>query len=273
MPVLLLLPLAMSMVEPPATLAILPTQTTPAMKMDGKLEGGLRGLSGDAKPLPSSFVDAQADPDPTADNSIPEVEMLNALSEQLDQCEKDVDALQAANERNGQAIEDMHEAAKEDMQLEEANRQQINKLTQMYSLLTSTALAEEQVQSTESAQQTNAGSEAAELAGKAAEENRVLDGSEGTSDTQRTQLNVITASLNSKVQTSQSHMATLETWSLTVASNTNVATGELGELRSQLLTLDDAMQQLQDQVLKLFSDVHISKGGVMLEEAVAAATA
>lgn len=266
MPVLLLLPVALAM-TPPATLAILPTLNPPAatFKMDSadKPDSTLRGLPAKQdKAPPASFVDAEAraEPDATDQSVAAETEMLEQLDKTLTTCEADMDTVEAENVKNNDAVQDMHKAAHDDMNLEEANRHQINKLTHMYSLLTKAAVAEEQVQGVESSQQSGATSDAAELAGKAAEENRMLDGSEDSQETQRTQLNVVTGNLNQKVQESQEHTKTLVAWSMQVASNTNVATGEMADLRSLLLTLDDLFTGLMDNVISLYKDVHEAKG-------------
>jgi len=263
MPVLVLLPVALSLVTPPATLSILPTINTPPVTFkadEEKPDAGLRGSFSEEAQLPavkSSFVDqaAVADPDPAA-GEMPEVQSLNLLSTNIGNAEKDMDEIEASNEENRLKIEDMKKAADEDLKLEEANRHQINKLSKMYSLLTKQAKAEEQVQATESAQQSNANGDANELAGKAMQENRALDGGEDAQETLRTQLNVLTGNLNGKVQTSQSHMLTLETWSMTVSGSTNDATDGMKVLRGDLLTLDDDMQSIQDKLFELFHDVH-----------------
>jgi len=184
---------------------------------------------------------------------------LKALKTKMKKISDDMDALEGEHHQNVETIANLEKAAKLDETMEQTNRAQVNNLVKVYSGLTHRAAQEEHVQGTASALQQDVKSEAGELVNAANAEDRELESTDQNRDTQKVQLDALTGTLFNKIQTGQAHHNTLTAWAMRVAFNTNVATADMEQLRGDLLTLDDTISTVSDNLLELFRQVQSLK--------------
>lgn len=269
MPVLLILAHGALSFAPPVTFSI-PPPVAPAVNVAGdEHRGSLTSKFGSIDALAhtlrthrfASFVDA-GEPEVPAGNpagSEGSQQALKALNSKMKTISEDMDALEDAHHQNIMTIANLEEAAKIAGNAEQTNRAQINNLVKVYSGLTHRAAQEEHVQGTASALQQDVKSEAGELVNAANAEDRELESTDQNRDTQKVQLDALTGTLFNKIQTGQAHHNTLTAWAMRVAFNTNVATSDMEQLRGDLLTLDDTISTVSDNLLELFRQVQSVK--------------
>lgn len=270
MPVLLILAHGALSLAPPVTFSIQPP-VSPVINVAGdEHRGSLTSKLGSIDTLAhtlrthrlASFVDA-GQPAVAAGNpgtaSEGNAQALKALNTKMKTVSEDMDALEDAHHQNVRTIANLEDAAKLDERMEQTNRAQINNLVKVYAGLTHRAAQEEHVQGTASALQQDVKSEAGELVNAANAEDRELESTDQNRDTQKVQLDALTGTLFNKIQTGQAHHNTLTAWAMRVAFNTNVATADMEQLRGDLLTLDDTISTVSDNLLELFRQVQSLK--------------
>lgn len=211
--------------------------------------------------IKSSFVDAMANAkaqmgagaDPKGDAYWEQV--IAALHTKVEQLETEVIATKAESDSFRERLHRIEQAEKADEGMAETNAKAGNMVSDAFGGMFTTSEELEEVQQKESAQQGAIGTDAGALITEGAEEGRETDAIDQSREGQKVQLDALTATLFSKIASAEAHHNTLTTWAMQVQFNTNAATAEMEELRGDLLTLDDTMTSVSDDLIELFKDV------------------